>query len=135
MSAYSHYVFSALDVQETGVITFQDFALGLSILVKGTQEDKLRWTFDLYDLNGDGVITKDEMEDIIASVYDLMGRPEKETKGVPEIDEFVTQRVNKVFQRMDLNGDGSVSFEEFLESCLEDDQVSGSLASCTNVVI
>ena len=23
MSAYSHYVFSALDVQETGVITFQ----------------------------------------------------------------------------------------------------------------
>ena len=27
-----------------------------------------RWTFDLYDLNGDGVITKDEMEDIIASV-------------------------------------------------------------------
>ena len=27
-----------------------------------------RWTFDLYDLNGDGVITKDEMEDIVASV-------------------------------------------------------------------
>ena len=27
-----------------------------------------RWTFNLYDLNGDGVITKDEMEDIIASV-------------------------------------------------------------------
>ena len=27
-----------------------------------------RWTFNLYDLNGDGVITKDEMEDIVASV-------------------------------------------------------------------
>ena len=27
-----------------------------------------RWTFHLYDLNGDGVITKDEMEDVTASV-------------------------------------------------------------------
>ena len=27
-----------------------------------------RWTFHLYDLNGDGVITRDEMEDVTASV-------------------------------------------------------------------
>jgi Ca2+-binding EF-hand superfamily protein len=46
----------------------QDFALGLSILVKGSEEDKLRWTFNMYDLNGDGVITRDEMEDVVASV-------------------------------------------------------------------
>jgi Ca2+-binding EF-hand superfamily protein len=46
----------------------QDFALGLSILVKGSEEEKLRWTFNMYDLNGDGVITRDEMEDVVASV-------------------------------------------------------------------
>ena len=46
----------------------QDFALGLSVLVRGSLEDKLRWTFNLYDLNGDGVISKDEMEDVTASV-------------------------------------------------------------------
>ena len=28
----------------------------------------LRWTFNLYDLNGDGVITKEEMENVTASV-------------------------------------------------------------------
>ena len=27
-----------------------------------------RWTFNLYDLNGDGVITKEEMENVTASV-------------------------------------------------------------------
>ena len=46
----------------------QDFALCLSVLVKGSEEEKLRWTFNMYDLNGDGVITRDEMEDVVASV-------------------------------------------------------------------
>jgi len=138
-SSYSHYVFSAMDQQENGVITFEDFAIGLSILVKGTQEDKIRWTFNLYDLNGDGVITKDEMEDIIASVYELMGKPLSEKDGndkdIRQDDDIVSQRVNNIFEKMDLNGDGCVSFDEFLFCCLEDQQVSKSIASCTNVVI
>jgi hypothetical protein len=52
----------------TELYHMQDFALGLSILVKGSEEEKLRWTFNMYDLNGDGVITRDEMEDVVASV-------------------------------------------------------------------
>jgi len=138
-SSYSHYVFSAMDHQETGVITFEDFAIGLSILVKGSQEDKIRWTFNLYDLNGDGVITRDEMEDIIASVYELMGKPltEKDAKDkeIRQDDDVVSQRVNNIFQKMDLNGDGCVSFDEFLFCCREDRRVAESIASCTNVVI
>ena len=47
---------------------FQDFVVGLSILVNGTQEEKLEWTFHLYDLDGDGVITREEMEDVAMSV-------------------------------------------------------------------
>ncbi|OQR77452.1 calsenilin-like [Tropilaelaps mercedesae] len=37
----------------------------------GTPKEKLRWTFNLYDINGDGRITRDEMMDIIYSVYSL----------------------------------------------------------------
>ena len=36
--------------------------MGLSILVNGTQEEKLEWTFHLYDLDGDGVISMYELE-------------------------------------------------------------------------
>ena len=42
--------------------------MGLSVLVNGTQEEKLEWTFHLYDLDGDGVITREEMEDVAMSV-------------------------------------------------------------------
>ena len=40
----------------------------LSLLLKGTEEDRLRWAFMLYDTNGDGYISREEMEDITHSV-------------------------------------------------------------------
>lgn len=53
---------------------FQDFVIGLSVLTRGTIEERLRWIFTLYDINGDGVITKDELSKIVCSIYDLMGK-------------------------------------------------------------
>merc|ERR1712012_380229 len=72
-NAYSHYVFNTLDQDDTGFITFEDFVLGLSILVKGCLEDKLRWIFSLYDQDRDGYISRGEMEEVVASVFDLNG--------------------------------------------------------------
>lgn len=53
---------------------WQDFVIGLSALSRGTVQDKLRWIFSLYDLDGDGVLTKDELYRMISSIYDLLGR-------------------------------------------------------------
>lgn len=52
----------------------QDFVVGLSALSRGTVQDKLRWIFSLYDLDGDGVLTKDELYRMISAIYDLLGR-------------------------------------------------------------
>ena len=48
--------------------------MGLSVLARGTIHEKLLWAFNLYDVNGDGVITRDEMMDIVTAIYDLMGK-------------------------------------------------------------
>lgn len=37
----------------------QDFVVGLSILLRGTVHEKLKWAFNLYDINKDGYITKE----------------------------------------------------------------------------
>lgn len=37
----------------------QDFVTALSILLRGTVHEKLRWTFNLYDINKDGHIHKE----------------------------------------------------------------------------
>ncbi len=47
--------------ERTGGITFGDFMEFLSIICKGSEEDKLLWTFEFYDTNRDGVISREEM--------------------------------------------------------------------------
>ena len=42
----------------------QDFLQSLSQASRGTIQEKLRWIFGLYDLNGDGFITKAEMTSV-----------------------------------------------------------------------
>ena len=46
---------------KTGGITFGDFMEFLSVISKGTVRDKLMWTFTFYDVDHDGVISKEEM--------------------------------------------------------------------------
>ena len=52
----------------------QEFVTGLSVLARGTINEKLQWAFNLYDVNGDGIITRDEMLEIVTAIYDLMGK-------------------------------------------------------------
>lgn len=67
---------------------------GLSVLMHGALEEKLEWTFSLYDINGDGRISKDELTNIITSIYSMMGRytePEIIATTPQEHAEFIFQ--------------------------------------------
>lgn len=131
VSSYSHYVFSTLDHEDSGIITFEDFVIGLSILVRGTTEEKVRWMFSLYDQDRDGFISREEMEDVVGSVFDLMGR----TSDPILEEEVINARVDYIFEGMDLNGDGVVSQDEFLETCLADGDITNSIVAFSNVII
>ncbi|KAF8794037.1 Kv channel-interacting protein 4 like protein [Argiope bruennichi] len=93
-SLYAHYVFRTFDQNKNGAITFKDFIQCLSVLCRGSIQEKLHWAFKLYDLNGDGRITKKELTDIICSVYALMGR--KSFTGAEE--KALREHVDKTFQ-------------------------------------
>ncbi|XP_017493007.1 PREDICTED: Kv channel-interacting protein 4-like, partial [Rhagoletis zephyria] len=101
-----------------------DFVQGLSILSRGSVEEKLRWTFSLYDINGDGFITREEMTDIVTAIYELMGRLPDECPA----EEKIKCKVDHIFQKMDKNGDGVVTLDEFLETCRSDEAISRSMS-------
>ncbi|XP_075222966.1 A-type potassium channel modulatory protein KCNIP1-like isoform X2 [Lycorma delicatula] len=123
-SQYAHYVFNTLDQDRSGLLSFEDFVQGLSILSRGSLDEKLRWTFSLYDINGDGRITREEMTDIVTAIYDLMGKFTD-----PSLEEgTVAAKVDRIFQKMDRNKDGVVTLEEFLECCTNDEDISRSMA-------
>lgn len=44
-----------------GALKFEAWVKGLSILLRGSDEERMAHCFAVYDLNSDGYITKDEM--------------------------------------------------------------------------
>ena len=71
----------------------QEFVMGLSLLLRGTLLEKLEWTFNLYDINRDGIITADELHMIVSSVYDIIGNFTE-----PRVDETsIRDHVDTVF--------------------------------------
>ncbi|KAM8880915.1 Kv channel-interacting protein 4 [Synchiropus picturatus] len=129
-STYAHFLFSAFDTHHNGSVSFEDFVLGLSILLRGSIQEKLNWAFNLYDINKDGYITKEEMLDIMKAIYDMMG---KCTHPVLK-EETPRQHVEIFFQKMDKNEDGVVTMDEFIDSCQNDENIMRSMHLFDNVL-
>ncbi|KAA0723817.1 Kv channel-interacting protein 4 [Triplophysa tibetana] len=129
-STYAHFLFEAFDTDHNGSVSFEDFVMGLSILLRGTIQEKLNWAFNLYDINKDGYITKEEMLDIIKSIYDMMG---KCTYPILKED-TPRQHVEIFFQKMDRNRDGVVTIDEFIDCCQNDENIMRSMQLFENVI-
>ena len=96
----------------------------LSVISKGTPQDKLMWAFTFYDLDKDGVISKDEMLKVTDAIHELMGEGGLSGSG----SDAVKDHVNKVFQMMDTNSDGKVTIDEFVYYCNTHRDVRVSMA-------
>ncbi|XP_006210551.2 A-type potassium channel modulatory protein KCNIP2 isoform X4 [Vicugna pacos] len=129
-STYATFLFNAFDTNHDGSVSFEDFVAGLSVILRGTIDDRLNWAFNLYDLNKDGCITKEEMLDIMKSIYDMMGK-----YTYPALrEEAPREHVESFFQKMDRNKDGVVTVEEFIESCQKDENIMRSMQLFDNVI-
>ncbi|GAB0094088.1 Kv channel-interacting protein 4 isoform X1 [Sergentomyia squamirostris] len=129
---YAHYVFNTLDQDNSGIINFEDFIQTLSILSRGSLEEKLTWTFALYDINGDGFVTKEEMTDIVTAIYDMVEQPTSDARAM---DERIKSKVDTLFQKMDTNRDGVVTLEEFIDCCRNDEVISNSMTIFDAIVL
>lgn len=135
-SPFVERLFILLDTNGDGVVDLHEFVTGLSLLCKGTIEQKLELSFKAYDLDGNGYISKDELASMFKSAWisafqalcATYGNEELSKEDLNEFsEEMATQFSNNSFNTLDLNGDGQISFEEFKEFAMSEPKITATL--------
>ncbi len=119
-------IFNKFDIDKNGTVDFREFMSGLSVMTRGTTEERLKgnsilycvkltWiaAFEMVDINGDGHIARDEFVKILVSLLKLKGGSVTLSNGktVSNINEIC----DAFFGNIDRDLDGELSFEEFRE--------------------
>ncbi|KAL7748435.1 Calcineurin subunit B [Sorochytrium milnesiophthora] len=87
-----------------GDVDFQEFIKGLSAFSsKGNKSEKMRFAFKVYDMDRDGYISNGELFLVLKM---MVGNNLK--------DQQLQQIVDKTIMEADLDGDGKISFDEFM---------------------
>ena len=55
-------MFTIFDTDKSGSINFREFLFSMLRNLKGSSEEKLGWAFRMYDMDGNGSISLDEMK-------------------------------------------------------------------------
>ena len=107
---FAGHVFRTFDKNMDGTIDFKEFIQGLSIISRGTKEQKLRWAFQMYDSDGSGAVSRKEMLEIVRSIFRLSA----ETGGLGRDENTPEKFTNKLFVKLDRDNDGTITLEEFV---------------------
>ncbi|KAJ2226884.1 hypothetical protein GGF40_004243 [Coemansia sp. RSA 1286] len=88
----------AVDKDGNGEIEFEEF---LSLMAQyyntSSEEDELREAFKVFDKNGDGVISADELRQVMTSLGERL----------------TSEEVSEMIREADVDGDGNINYEEF----------------------
>ncbi|EPY80856.1 Calcineurin subunit B type 2 [Camelus dromedarius] len=96
-------VIDIFDTDGNGEVDFREFILGTSqFSVRGEEEQKLRFAFNIYDMDKDGYISNGELFQVLKMMV-----------GDNLEDWQLQQLVDKTIIAVDKDGDGKISFQEF----------------------
>lgn len=95
-------MFQLFDTDRTGHIDVKEFMIGLSNFSGASKEEKLKFAFSVFDEDGNGAITKDELMKILKSNH-----------MASSVDE-VRRKADVIMKQADQDGNGVITFDEFV---------------------
>ncbi|XP_063293417.1 guanylyl cyclase-activating protein 2-like [Pelobates fuscus] len=116
-SQFIERMFSSFDRNGDNAIDFLEYVAALNLVLRGKLEHKLRWTFKIYDKDGNGCVDKKELKEIIESFYSVKKDWKRDSEAQFLSPDDVCERI---FQSVDENGDGLLSLQEFVEGAKND---------------
>lgn len=95
-------LFQLFDKDRSGQIDVREFMIGLSNFTGAGKEEKLKFAFMVFDEDGNGVITKQELVKILKANH------------MASTDKEVMRKADTIMAQADKDGDGVVDYDEFV---------------------
>eukprot|EP00116_Pleurobrachia_bachei_P007100 sb/3467362/ len=121
--AISDPVFRAFDKDMDSFLSQEEWVLGLSVFLKGTLEERVAYCFDVYDMNSDGYISREEMFQMLKNSMVKQTTEEDPDEGIKDIVELV-------LKKMDHDHDNRLSMDDFMKSVKEEDLLLEAFGPC-----
>ncbi|NXU95662.1 EFCB1 protein, partial [Xiphorhynchus elegans] len=128
-------VFSTFDRDNNGCITVVEWVEGLAILLRGTLEEKTKYCFTIYDLNGDGYISREEMFQMLKNSLINQPTEEEPDEGIKDLIELALKKMASTysfipFLLQDYDHDGKLSFADFEQAVRDENLLLEAFGQC-----
>lgn len=114
--------FMYFDTRATSTVSLEMFIRTLSLLLRGTLEDKMKFCFFVYDINGNGKLERKEIIRLLGNCFI--------TEKAEDAESAVKDSTSIVVRKMDLDGDGSISFDDYRNSVLKQKELLECFGRC-----
>ncbi|XP_035537896.1 EF-hand calcium-binding domain-containing protein 1 isoform X2 [Morone saxatilis] len=116
-------VFRTFDRDPDGFVSVDEWIEGMSVLLRGTLDEKIEYCFNVFDLNGDNYISREEMFHLLKN--SLIRQPTDE-----DPDEGIKDLVEITLKKMDHDHDGRLSFADFEKAVKEENLLLEAFGNC-----
>ncbi|XP_058475678.1 calaxin [Solea solea] len=116
-------VFRTFDRDNDSFVSMKEWIEGLSVFLRGTLDERIKYCFQVYDLNSDNYISREEMFHLLKN--SLIRQPTEE-----DPDEGIKDLVEITLKRMDHDHDGRLSFSDFEKAVKEENLLLEAFGTC-----
>ena len=78
-------MFTFFDKKVDGTVTREEWVMGLSVVLRGNLDELMAYAFFIYDLNQDGLISKEEMWCMLKDALFCPGYQEEADEGIRDL--------------------------------------------------
>jgi len=116
-------VFRVFDSDNDTNVSADEWVKGLSTFLKGNIDDHIRFCFNVFDMNADGFISRDEIFHLLKNC--IIKQPNDE-----DPDEGVKDLVDITIKRMDFDNDTRLSYADFQQSVKREEILLEAFGPC-----
>ncbi len=128
---FARHVFRAFDIDKSNTVDFHEFLIGLSMTSStSSPQTKLEWTFHVFDIDGNGLLTRRECLEVIESIVRFNQSFQGDTSNI-DMDQLINsakRSMMNIFDNVNEHPTDKLTMSQFVQGCLKDEFISQLLA-------